>query len=90
MDEAQKQKHTNYQELTEHYMRQSCDTRCEPIWVGCRGFAGRALCRDMIKLGIVGLAKKKDIKSINDAAQSHWVALATEGRSTAAGMQVRD
>ena len=63
MDEAQERKRAKYQELVEQCRSNGWSTLCEPFEVGCRGFAGRSLCRLLAKLGIVGLAKKRAIKS---------------------------
>ena len=93
MDEAQERKRAKYQELTEECRRQGWITRCEPIEVGCRGFAGQSLCRVLTKLGILGLCKKRAIKSTIDAAEraTKWLWLKREAQwSNAAGMQAGD
>src|SRR4029434_5775910 len=78
-----------YQELTEECRRQGWITRCEPIEVGCRGFAGQSLCRVLTKLCILGLCKEREIKSTIDAAEraTKWLWLKREAQwSNAAGM----
>ncbi|KAK0145691.1 hypothetical protein N1851_015413 [Merluccius polli] len=66
MEEAFERKRAKYEELK---------TRCNPIEVGCRGFAGQSLCRALRLLGIRGLHNKKAIKNITDAAEkaSRWL-----------------
>lgn len=61
MDEANEWKHAKYQELVEEYRRQGWPTRCEPLEVGCRGFAGQSLCKAFALLGFTGEAKRKAI-----------------------------
>lgn len=63
IDEAQERKRAKYQELTGQCRSNGWTTLCEPFEVGCRGFAGHSLCRLVAMLGIVGLAKKRAIKS---------------------------
>ncbi len=41
----------------------------EPIEVGCRGFAGRSLCKVLSCLGVTGVAKKRAIQSASEAAE---------------------
>lgn len=90
IDEAQERECVKYQELTKQCRGQGWTTHCEPIEVGCRGFADRSLCRVLTKLQKVGLAKKRAIRSITDAAEraTRWLQLKREVPwSTAAGMQ---
>ena len=46
-----------------------------PIEVGCRGFAGRSLCRAYTLLGITGAEKRKAIRTAMEAAEraSRWL-----------------
>lgn len=93
IDEAQERKRTKYQELAEQCRGQGWTTCCEPIDIGCRGFAGRSLCRVLTKLGTVGLAKKKAIKLITDAAERATMSLWLKREAlwlTAAGVQAGD
>lgn len=69
MDEAQERKCAKYQELTEECRRRGWATHCEPVEVGCQGFAGHSLCTVWTELGIVGLAKKRAIKSTIHATE---------------------
>lgn len=57
MEEAYERKHAKYQELVEQCKNQGWNTCCEPIVVGCQGFAGHLLCKGLTQLGIVGLRK---------------------------------
>ncbi len=47
----------------------------EPIEVGCRGIAGRFLCKVLSRLGIKGIAKKRAIQSASEAAEkaTRWL-----------------
>ncbi|XDV13785.1 hypothetical protein PO909_002121 [Leuciscus waleckii] len=75
MDEANERKRAKYQELVEECRRQGWQTRCEPLEVGCRGFAGRSLCYVFKTLGITGEAKRKAIRSATEAAEkaTRWL-----------------
>lgn len=92
VDEAQ-ERGTKYQELAEQCKGQGWTTRCEPIDIGCRAFAGRSLCRVLTKLGTVGLAKKKAVKLITDATERVTMLLWLKREGpwlTAAGVQAGD
>ena len=93
MDEANERKRAKYQELVEECRRQGWKTRCEPLEVGCRGFAGRSLCRMFTQLGLVGEAKWKAIRSATEAAEKAtrwlWIKRA-EPWASAAGTQAGD
>lgn len=69
IEEASERKWAKYQELMGECRERSWRTFYEPIEVGCRGFAGRSLCKVLGRLGIVGTAKKKAIRSASDAAE---------------------
>ncbi|XP_054628013.1 uncharacterized protein LOC129179159 [Dunckerocampus dactyliophorus] len=75
IEEANERKRSKYQELVEQCLRAGWKARCEPIEVGCRGFAGRSLCKVFTLLGITGAAKWKAIKSTMEAAEraSRWL-----------------
>lgn len=42
----------------------------ELVKVGCRGFAGRSLCKVFALLGIMGAEKRKATRSAMEAAES--------------------
>ena len=90
MDEANDRKRTKYQELVDDCKRQGWRTHCEPLEVGCRGFAGRSLCKVYTLLGLTGEAKKKAIRSATEAAEKAtrwlWIKRA-EPWANAAGTQ---
>ncbi len=62
----------------------------EPIEVGCRGFAGRSLCKVLSRLGITGVAKKRAIQSASEAAEkaTRWLWIKRADPWSATGMQV--
>ncbi|KAL0199179.1 hypothetical protein M9458_007719, partial [Cirrhinus mrigala] len=68
IEEANERKRAKYQELVE-------ETIYEPIEVGCRGFAGRSLCKALSWLGVTGVAKKRAIRSASEAAEkaTRWL-----------------
>ncbi|XP_048863711.1 uncharacterized protein LOC125738598 [Brienomyrus brachyistius] len=91
MEEANERKRLKYQELIEECRRRGWKARCEPIEVGCRGFAARSLCKVYTLLGITGAAKRKAIKSTTEAAEraSRWIWMKrSETWANAAGTQV--
>ncbi|TWW62332.1 hypothetical protein D4764_04G0009790 [Takifugu flavidus] len=63
IEEANERKRAKYQELVEECRGRGWRTFYEPIEVGCRGFAGRSLCKVFGRLGVTGTAKKRAIKS---------------------------
>ncbi|KAI4872170.1 hypothetical protein NFI96_031011 [Prochilodus magdalenae] len=75
MEEGNERKRLKYDELVEDCRRKGWKARCEPIEVGCRGFAARSLCKIYTLLGITGAAKRKAIKSTTEAAEraSRWI-----------------
>ena len=75
IEEAYERKRSKYQELVEQCQRGGWRTRCMPIEVGCRGFAGRSLCRAYTLLGITGAEKRKAIRTAMEAAEraSRWL-----------------
>ncbi|XP_029688563.1 uncharacterized protein [Takifugu rubripes] len=62
IEEANERKCAKYQELVEECRGRGWRTFYEPIEVGCRGFAGRSLCKAFGRLGITGTAKKRLLK----------------------------
>lgn len=91
-DGANERKRAKYQEPVEECRRQGWKTICEPLEVGCRGFAGRSLCRVFTRLGLVGEAKRKAIRSTTEAAEKAtrwlWIKRA-DSWANAAGTQAR-
>ncbi|XP_039590572.1 uncharacterized protein LOC120514312 [Polypterus senegalus] len=75
MEEANERKRLKYQELIEDCRRRGWKACCEPIEVGCRGYAARSLCKIFARLGITGAAKRRAIKSITEAAERalRWI-----------------
>lgn len=73
MEEANKRKRFNYQELIEECQR-TWKAHCEPVELGCWGFTAHPLCRVHSLLGISGAAKRRAIKSATEAAEraSQW------------------
>lgn len=69
MEEAAERKHARYADLVEDCCKQRWRTWCLPIEVGCRGFAGRSLCKAFHLLGITGVQKKQAIKHSTEAAE---------------------
>ncbi|KAM9850143.1 tectonic-1 [Aulostomus maculatus] len=75
IEEANERKRAKYQELVEECRRNGWRARCEPIEVGCRGFAGQSLCRVYNVLGITGASKQRAIREATEAAEvaSRWL-----------------
>ncbi|RXN29637.1 reverse transcriptase [Labeo rohita] len=75
MEEANERKRAKYQELVEECRSQGWKTYCEPLEVGCRGFAGRSLCKVLTMLGLTSEAKRKAIRSATEAAEraTRWL-----------------
>ena len=75
MEEAFERKRAKYDELAGECRHNGWKTRCNPIEVGCRGFAGQSLCRALKMLGIRGLHSREAIRNITDAAEkaSRWL-----------------
>ena len=48
-----------YQELVEQCKVNKWRTACYPIEVGCRGFAGRSVCRVLSRLGMIGEKRER-------------------------------
>lgn len=45
---------------------------CDPIIVGCRGFAGQSCFKTLIKTGIVWFTKRIEVKQIKETT-SEWI-----------------
>lgn len=90
IEEANERKRAKYQELVEDCRGRGWRTFYEPIEVGCRGFAGRSLCKVLGRLGVTGAAKKKAIKSASEAAEkaTRWLWLKRADPWCATGTQV--
>ncbi|XP_061589349.1 uncharacterized protein LOC133454644 [Cololabis saira] len=75
MEEAFERKRAKYEELAGECRSKGWKTRCNPIEVGCRGFAGQSLSRAFKMLGVKGLQHRKALKNISDAAEkaSRWL-----------------
>ena len=65
IDVACERKLEKYQKLVEQCKVNKWRTACYPIEVGCRGFAGKSLCRFPSHLGIIGEKKRKAIRAIS-------------------------
>ncbi|XP_075893028.1 uncharacterized protein LOC142895694, partial [Nelusetta ayraudi] len=91
IEEANERKRSKYQELVEECRGRGWRTFYEPIEVGCRGFAGRSLCKALSRLGVTGAAKKRAIQSASEAAEkaTRWLWLKRADPWTATGTQVR-
>ncbi|XP_035990671.1 uncharacterized protein LOC118562404 [Fundulus heteroclitus] len=90
IEEANERKRAKYQELVEECRGAGWKTFYEPIEVGCRGFAGRSLCKVLSRLGIVGASKKRAIKSASEAAEkaTRWLWIRRADPWAATGTQV--
>ncbi|XP_056127556.1 uncharacterized protein LOC130105540 [Rhinichthys klamathensis goyatoka] len=75
MEEAQERKRAKYADLVAECRRNGWKARCEPVEVGCRGFAGQSLHRVLGLLGICGLHRQRAIKNILEAAEkaARWL-----------------
>lgn len=92
IEEANERKQSKYQELVEQCRWAGWKAECKPIEVGCRGFAGRSLCKVYTQLGMTGAAKKKAIRASMEAAEkaSRWLWLKRgDVWVSAAGTQAR-
>ncbi|TWW80104.1 hypothetical protein D4764_10G0011340 [Takifugu flavidus] len=86
---ANESKRAKYQELVEECRGRGWRTFYEPIDVGCRGFAGRSLCKAFGRLGVTGTAKKRAIKAASEAAEkaTRWLWLKRADPWVATGTQ---
>ena len=72
---ASERKLEKYQELVEQCKVNKWWTASYPIEVGCRGFAGRSVCRVLSCLGMIGGKKRRAIRAISESAEnaSRWL-----------------
>lgn len=61
MEEVNERKRARYSALVEECWSNGWLVRCQPIEVGCRGFAGKSICRAFKMLGIRGVSYQSDI-----------------------------
>nr|XP_061836351.1 uncharacterized protein LOC133619387 [Nerophis lumbriciformis] len=89
IEEANEKKRAKYQELVEDCRGRGWRTFYEPIEVGCRGFAGRSLCKVLGRLGVKGAAKRRAIQSASEAAEkaTRWLWLKRADPWVATGTQ---
>ena len=75
IEEANERKRAKYSELTAECRSNGWKARCEPVEIGCRGFAGHSLQRVFKLLGVRGLQLRKATKNILEAAEkaSRWL-----------------
>ncbi|XP_050957201.1 uncharacterized protein LOC127158092 [Labeo rohita] len=75
MEEAHERKRAKYAEIVVECRNKGWKARCEPVEVGCRGFAGQSLPRTLKLLGVKGQLCRRAIKTIIEAAEkaSRWL-----------------
>ena len=75
MVESCKRKLTKYQELVEQRRREKWRAHYDPVKIGCKGFEGQSLCKELTKLCLAGRNKMTSIRLITDAAEraSRWI-----------------
>ncbi|XP_076844394.1 uncharacterized protein LOC143489330 [Brachyhypopomus gauderio] len=75
MEEANERKRAKYAELVSECRSKGWKARCEPVEVGCRGFAGQSLPRTLKVLGIKGQLCRRAIRNSIEAAEkaSRWL-----------------
>uniref|UniRef100_A0A1A8S175 Reverse transcriptase domain-containing protein n=1 Tax=Nothobranchius rachovii TaxID=451742 RepID=A0A1A8S175_9TELE len=75
IEETHERKRAKYAELSLECWNNGWKVCCEPVEVGCRGFAGNSLLRTLKLLGVRGLQLKKATKTILEAAEraSRWL-----------------
>nr|XP_014269084.2 uncharacterized protein LOC106676625 [Maylandia zebra] len=90
IEEANERKRGKYQELVQECRGRGWKTFYEPIEVGCRGFAGRSLCKVLGRLGVAGAAKKRAIQAVSEAAEkaTRWLWIKRADPWVATGTQV--
>lgn len=69
IEEAHERKRAKYAELSSECRNNGWKVRCEPVEVGCRGFAGHSLLRTLKLLGVRGLLLRKATRNILEAAE---------------------
>ena len=76
MEEANERKRLKDHELVEQCWKRGWKARCEPIEVGCGGFADHSLCKVFSLLGITGAAKRESYQVHHRGCrESLWVDL---------------
>nr|BAC82598.1 reverse transcriptase [Takifugu rubripes] len=75
LEEANERKRAKYANLVIECQNNGWKARCEPVEVGCRGFAGQSLPRTLKLLGVKGQLCRRAIKTIVEAAEkaSRWL-----------------
>ena len=75
IEEANERKRSKYAEPAADCRRYSLKAQCEPVEVGCQGFAGHSLQRTLKLIGIRGLQTRRATKNILEAAEkaSRWL-----------------
>lgn len=75
LEEANERKRSKYAELVTECRIKGWKARCEPVEVGCRGFAGQSLPRTLKLFGVKGQLCRRAIKNILEAAEkaSRWL-----------------
>ena len=75
IEEANERKRAKYMELISECRSNGWKARCEPVEIGCRGFAGRSLQRVLKLLGAGGMQTRRATKNILEAAEkaSRWL-----------------
>ncbi|KAK0156574.1 hypothetical protein N1851_000005 [Merluccius polli] len=75
IEEAHERKRAKYAELSSECRNNGWKAHCEPVEVGCQGFAGRSLLQTLKLLGVKGLQLKKATTNILEAAEraSRWL-----------------
>lgn len=77
MEEATERKRARYADSVEECGRQGWKMWCLPFEVSCRGFVGRALCKLLHLLGVIGAHRRQVIKHGTEVAEkaSRWLRL---------------
>ncbi|XP_029943214.1 uncharacterized protein LOC115385372 [Salarias fasciatus] len=75
LEEANERKRVKYAERVTECRSNGWKACCEPVEVGCRGFAGQSLSRTLKLLGVKGQLCRRAIKNITEAVEkaSRWL-----------------
>ena len=75
IEEANERKRRKYQELEEDCKSKGWSTWCQPVEVGCRGFAGQSVWKTLGLAGVLGKARRDTIKDMCQAAEDglRWI-----------------
>lgn len=77
IEEAYERKKAKYADLVTECWSNGWKARCEPVEVGCQGFAGRSVQRTLNLLGMKRLQRKRAIRNILEttgkALQWLWI-----------------